>query len=556
MGTIAVTRSNRRPETFARRSGSHRLLVLALLVSLLLGGVRPAEAAVPAKEFPVSTGNWGEWSAAVSAKTVVWQDGRNGDPDIYARDIEADDAGFPVVTADGDQVEPDVDGDIVVWEDWRNGDADIYAKRLSKPAEPPFPITTAAEDQRNPKIDGGTVVWEDNRRGNWDVYFYDLDARQEGQVTTNTGDQRHPAISGDTVVWDDDRDGAPDVYGKDLATGDQAFQITTAPDWQDTPDISGDTVVWRDGRTAGNYDVYGKDLSTGEEFSVSTDSSDQVSPAIAGDTAVWTDGRGGDTEIYGKNLSTGLEVRVSSGSGPQEAPAIDSGTVVWEAQRTGDTDFGSWDISGADVSTSTEITLVADQPTTTYGGQPTTLSGRLVSGPGVFLDEGGLPGRQVVLEQRPAGAASFGPVPDGTLTTAADGTFSLPGVRPSENTEYRARFTGAPRGAVRPSVSDLEQVGVKPLVSISTSVTKLALGKRLYVWGTVLPVKTGKVKVSIKHNGRPVPPPQHVPLTDSSYRMAYKPTAVGTYEVSATFAGDEGYLANTSSTWSFKVTRR
>lgn len=551
MGMIGAMKGNRRPDTFARRSGSHRLLVLALLVSLLLG-VRPADAAVPAKEFPVSTGNWGEWSAAVSAKTVVWQDGRNGDADIYARNIEADGAGFPVVTEDGDQVEPDVGGGIIVWEDRRDGDADIYAKRLSNPAEPPFPITTAAGDQRKPKIDGGTVVWEDNRKGDWDVYFYDLHAQQEGQVTTNPGDQRHPAISGDTVVWDDARDGAPDVYGKDL-DGDRAFPITTAPDWQDTPDISGDTVVWRDGRAAGHYDVYGKDLATGEEFPVVTDAGDQVSPAISGHTTVWADGRSGAAEIYGKNLSTGLEGRISSGSGPQEAPAIDGGTVVWEAQRIGDTDYGSWDISGADVSVSTEVTLVADPQTTTYGGQPATLSGRLVSGPGVFFDEGGLPGRQVVLEQRPAGAGSFSPMPDGTLTTAADGTFSLPGVRPSENTEYRARFTGVPGDAVGPSVSDLEQVGVKPLVSISTSVSKLRLGKKLSVWGQVLPVKTGTVELNIKRNGTPTPP-KRVPLNDFSYRLSYKPTAVGTYEVSATFAGDEGHLVNTSSTWSFKVT--
>jgi beta propeller repeat protein len=552
MGTIGAMKSDRRPDTFARRFGSHLLLVLALLVSLLLG-VRPAEATVPAKEFPVSTSHQDEWSAAISAKTVVWQDGRNGDADIYARNIGTDGAEFPVVTGTGDQVEPDVDGDIVVWEDWRNGDADIYAKRLSNPVEPPFPITTAAEDQRKPKIDGGTVVWEDNRGGNWDVYSYDLGARHEGQITTSTDDQRHPAISGDTVVWDDNRDGDTDVYGKGLG-GDQTFAVTTAPNSQDTPDISGNTVVWRDGRTVGHYDIFGKDLSDPEEFAVVTDAGDQVSPAIAGDIAVWTDGRNGDHEIYGKNLRTGQESRVGSGSGPQEAPAIDGGTVVWEAQRIGDTGYGSWDISGADVSASTETTLVADLQTITYGGQPATLSGRLVSGPGVFFDEGGLSGRRVVLEQRPAGAGSFGPVPDGTLTTAADGTFSLPGVRPSENTDYRARFTGVPGDAVRPSASDVEQVGVKPLVSISTSVSKLRLGKTLFVWGTVLPVKTGTVELNIERNGTPVRP-QRVPLNDSSYRLAYKPTAVGTYEVTATFAGDEGHLVNTSSTWSFKVKR-
>src|SRR3712207_3618672 len=78
------------------------LVLLATVLALLAGAVRPAEALVASPQFWITQDpNGPQFSADVSAKTVVWQDGRNGDADVYARNIGADDAEFPVATGTG-----------------------------------------------------------------------------------------------------------------------------------------------------------------------------------------------------------------------------------------------------------------------------------------------------------------------------------------------------------------------------------------------------------------------------------------------------------------------
>ncbi len=78
---------------------------------------------------------------------VAWQDRRTSSIDIYAQAVDEagavkwDLTGQAVTTASGSQVAPVItddglDGAIVVWEDGRNGDSDIYAQRISKTGTP------------------------------------------------------------------------------------------------------------------------------------------------------------------------------------------------------------------------------------------------------------------------------------------------------------------------------------------------------------------------------------------------------------------------------------
>ena len=61
--------------------------------------------------------------------TVVWQDNRGGDWDIYRYNLIAGKT-FPVVIAAHNQTEPDIYADVVVWTDDRGADKDIYATTL------------------------------------------------------------------------------------------------------------------------------------------------------------------------------------------------------------------------------------------------------------------------------------------------------------------------------------------------------------------------------------------------------------------------------------------
>ncbi len=206
---------------------------------------------------------------------------------------------------------------------------------------------------------------------------------------------------------------------------------------------------------------------------------------------------------------------------------------------------GRLNASGALGVGSADVRLLVDPLTINYGG------GALLSG---TLTSSGKPlsGKQVILEQRPVGMTDFMLVPDGQRVTDADGWFSLAGVSPAIDTDYRARFAGD--GSISPSTSTAGRINVRLEVSLETTTTNLKLGGSQTLSGSVTPAHTGSVKLTIKRNGRRLTT-RTVPLSGTDYRLTYKPTKIGTYAVSATFGGDNDHLGNKSVNRTFKVVK-
>lgn len=180
-------------------------------------------------------------------------------------------------------------------------------------------------------------------------------------------------------------------------------------------------------------------------------------------------------------------------------------------------------------------------------GKTTTVSGKLT--------KNGTPvaGESVKLEQKPAGAANFGPMPtaQATAKTNAQGSFSFAGVKPLKKTEYRVSFAG---DAGLRSTASVTNVRVKALVSLNAATQGLKLGKSRTISGAVAPAHTGTVKLTIKRNGKQVLS-KSLPLKSSRYSYSYKPRAAGSYSVVASFAGDADHLGGGSPVKIFKVTR-
>jgi len=319
------------------------LALLATVLALLAGAVRPAEALEASPQLWVTQAKGAQFSADVSGDYVVWRDGESGASNLYGKNL-ADGSVFAVTTAPEGQFSPAIDSDTVVWEEYRNGNWNIHGKGIT-PGSIIFPVAAGRGDQRRPAISGNTVVWEDNRNGDYDIYGMRLDdpTGRVFRISSGTADQRRPAISGDVVVWESNSD----IYGKNLATG-KSFAVTKASGYQVTPDISGQTVVWKDGRYSGQDDIYGKNLATGSTVQVTRDPSDnpsdQWAPAISGQTVVWAEGKTGNANIRGRDLSTGEGFPVSGGLRPQDAPAIDGDRVVWESQAVAN-NLGDWNIA-------------------------------------------------------------------------------------------------------------------------------------------------------------------------------------------------------------------
>ncbi|MEK6871867.1 MAG: hypothetical protein AABX16_03100, partial [Nanoarchaeota archaeon] len=169
-----------------------------------------------------TTNAYNQQNPAIYGDKIVWQDGRNGNYDIYLYDLSTNTE--RQITSDPSyQFYPAIYEDKIVWEDDRNNknekdniyDLDIYLYDLSTNTE--RRITTNAYNQQNPAIYGDKIVWSDYRNGNDDIYLYDLSTNTEKRITTNAYNQQNPDIYGDKIVWDDNRNIIEDIYLYDLS---------------------------------------------------------------------------------------------------------------------------------------------------------------------------------------------------------------------------------------------------------------------------------------------------------------------------------------------------
>jgi hypothetical protein len=298
------------------------------------------------------------------AAIVVWQDGRNGTPDIYAQKVSAAGAiqwtadGAPVCAASGSQSEPTLAGDkaggaIVAWQDTRVGvTANIYAQRLNASGAPQWAVDgitlcTSASDQLTPHVlpdgaGGAIVTWDDYRANNADVYAQRVNASGVAQWMANGvalvldlaeqygGVPITDGAGGAIVPWTDFRFASGSLYAQKISAAGalgwvaNGLPICTVGDVSDpvaSPDGTGGAFfVWDDARSSSTgVDIYAVRFTSGGILGsgwtsggtlVCNAANNQLVPAVTLDgtgslIASWFDGRSGDNDIYAKRLAMG-----------------------------------------------------------------------------------------------------------------------------------------------------------------------------------------------------------------------------------------------------------
>lgn len=296
-------------------------------------------------ETKVAGGLGDQVQPTVSAGYVVWVDGS----DIKAYD-RARARTSTVTSAGGDQFDPALCGSVVVWTDLRNGNPDIFGKDLSgtiaRGAE--IPIAVTAADEAYPDCDGSRVVFMRTIAATGsDIYHYNLNTAATSVVSAQRWNEWRPAVSGDRVVWQawpfqPDTAVGIEIYGRNLATG-RTFAVGRGPGHQVEPDISGGLAAWED-RRAAQVDVRFRELATGVEEPVTAASTDETLPAVSGRSIVYGVDDGRDTDVM---LAT---VGLAQDGSP---PALSMSFVT---DPIGPSDLGTVGASGT--------TDVTDPPTT------------------------------------------------------------------------------------------------------------------------------------------------------------------------------------------------
>jgi hypothetical protein len=274
---------------------------------------------------------------------VVWTDNRNGNLDVYGRDLSSAKA-FAVCANKAQQDNPSVTATVVggktqhiaVWVDKRNHDGgDIYGRNITTSQN--FVVARSGAFKWFPEISDHWAVWIEaaDPGGPYAIKARDLAAAKTYQIATSTvlsslgvSSRTVGTKTVHTAVY---TSSGGDISGRDLPAG-APFRVTQSSAFEWSPDISGNRVVWWE---AGGR-VMLKNLKTGKRVYVAQG----ARPRVDGAFVTWDGGGKGGTfaidykagaAISVRNVARGTTVRIAQNNLTCLFPAISGPLVVWES---------------------------------------------------------------------------------------------------------------------------------------------------------------------------------------------------------------------------------
>ena len=164
----------------------------------------------------------------VRSGRVVWQDSRDvGAGEIYFRNLESGEQ-RRITTNTFGQFNPVIHGQWIAWQDGRDGQVDIYGFDLLRNTE--VRLTSTAENESRPFLDGSWLLCQEDSLGplTSNVRLVHLPTLRSVPITRTTSLKDRPSLASGRAVWLDTRANLASVVSAELPSLQAVFQNRNA----------------------------------------------------------------------------------------------------------------------------------------------------------------------------------------------------------------------------------------------------------------------------------------------------------------------------------------